>query len=234
MLDNTSVTINDTPIFTDVSLHPKRGEWVSILGRSGCGKSTLLRLLAKLEVVGTTTGTLTPPAQVAWMGQSDLLHDWATVLQNVILPQRIAGRIQPPHITRAKTILDTVGLGDKYDAYPYELSGGQRQRVALVRTLMTDAPVVLMDEPFCALDSITKDTCQTLFHKMLAQKTVIMVTHDCMEALRLSDTIMILNTTLQTVWQAPTPAPRMPTDPEVISGYNTIWNTLTGHTHDTH
>lgn len=228
MLNNVSITIDNTPIFRNVCLCVTPNNWISILGKSGCGKSTLLRILAKLQVAGTVTGDISAPKTVAWMGQQDYLHDWATVLDNALLPKRIAGRITHPHKQRATKLLQQVGIGDKIHAYPYQLSGGQRQRVALVRTLMTDAPVVLMDEPFSALDSITKDTCQNLFYTMLHHKTVIMVTHDCMEALKLSDTVYILDDTLKSVWQATTPAPRLVTDTQVVKGYKTIWQRLMG------
>ncbi len=228
MLQSVSVTLNNTPLFKDVTLSIPQGTWNCILGKSGCGKSTLLRILAKLEVAGTITGTVSAPPQVAWMGQQDYLHDWATALDNALLPKKIQGRIPQTHIKRATELLQQVGLGDKLRAYPYQLSGGQRQRVALIRTLMTDAPVVLMDEPFSALDSITKDRCQGLFYTMLSNKTVLMVTHDCIEALKLSDTIYILDGTLRPVWYGTTPAPRLVNDAEVVQGYDSVWHSLMG------
>ncbi len=228
MLQSVSITIDNTPVFHDVHLSVAPKQWISILGKSGCGKSTLLRILAKLDVAGTVTGSVSPPPQVAWMGQRDYLYDWATALNNAVLAKKIQGRISASDKQRAMALLQQVGLGDKIHAYPYQLSGGQRQRVALVRTLMTDAPVVLMDEPFSALDGITKDMCQGLFYQMLADKTVVMVTHDCMEALKLSDTIYILDGTLHPVWHGATPAPRATTDTAVIRGYDSVWQRLMG------
>ena len=126
------------------------------------------------------------------MAQQDLLVPWQRVVGNVMLGAHWRGRPAPEDRQRAQRLLDQVGLAGKAGQWPDELSGGQRQRVALARTLFEDASVVLMDEPFSAVDAITRLELHDLASRLLADRTVIMVTHDPLEALRLADRILIL------------------------------------------
>lgn len=169
------------------------GTWTCILGVSGCGKSTLLRRVAGLGPAGagTVTGGGRPLAgQVAWMDQRDLLLPWLSALGNVQLGARVRG--EPGDPTRALALLADVGLGGHEAVRPAALSGGMRQRVALARTLMEDRPVVLMDEPFSAVDALTRVRLQSLAARLLRGRTVVLVTHDPWEALRLGHRIHVL------------------------------------------
>ncbi|EEX94841.1 hydroxymethylpyrimidine ABC transporter ATPase component [Vibrio orientalis CIP 102891 = ATCC 33934] len=177
------------------------GQWTCLLGRSGCGKTTLLRYLAgllsdKVEWTGqlALTHGRSLQGQVAYMAQQDLLLPWLNVLDNVLLSRKfdatehssIESQLQ------AERLLDSVGLADYQQAMPSQLSGGMRQRVALARTLMQDKPVVLMDEPFSALDAVTRYKLQNLSASLLKDKTVVLITHDPQEAVRLADQLYLL------------------------------------------
>jgi len=182
-------------LFADFRLALDGGRTLCLLGPSGAGKSTLLRLIAGLLPPSPDThihaGDGRPvTGRVAWMGQQDLLCPWLDVLENVLLGARLRG--QAPDRDRARDLLDAVGLAGRGDARPDELSGGQRQRVALARTLMEDRPLVLMDEPFAALDAITRWRLQALAARLLEGRTVILVTHDPREALRLGHEVRVL------------------------------------------
>lgn len=195
------------------SLDLAAGETVAILGSSGCGKSTLLRLIAGLlpEQPSPLSG------KVAWMAQQDLLLPWLSLQENILLGARLRGEV--PNIALAKTLLARLGLTDRANALPASLSGGMRQRAALARTLMEDRPLVLMDEPFSALDAITRAAMQELASEMLTHRTVLLVTHDPAEACRLADRIIILSgqpSSLQQIAVLPPAAPRDPLSASVL------------------
>ncbi len=203
----------DRTVLAPFSLDLAAGETIAILGASGCGKSTLLRLIA-----GLLPGQPSPLAgQVAWMAQQDLLLPWLSLQDNILLGARLRGEV--PDLALAQTLLARLGLADRATALPASLSGGMRQRAALARTLMEDRPLVLMDEPFSALDAITRAAMQELASEMLAHRTVLLVTHDPAEACRLADRIFILSgqpASLQQVAELPPAAPRDPLSPPIL------------------
>jgi putative hydroxymethylpyrimidine transport system ATP-binding protein len=211
----------DAPLFASLSLTLAGGAWTCLLGASGVGKSTILRLIAGLEAHVTFDGTIRAEdgadlsGRVAYMAQSDLLMPWATVLENTCLGARL--RRQAPDLSRARDLIARVGLSEHIDKRPGALSGGQRQRAALARTLMEDRPVILLDEPFSALDARTRSEMQDLAVELLAGRTVLLVTHDPAEAARLGHAIHILEPSGLTEITPPgAPVPRAIDDPETL------------------
>lgn len=182
------------PLFVDLHFRVEQGEWVVLLGRSGVGKSTLLRAIAGLEQTAITQGHIqfAPHIKAAWLAQQDSLFPWLSVLDNVQLAQHLSGQKNAKTQAKAKELLHAVGMADHWHKPCYQLSGGQRQRVALARTLMQDADLILMDEPFSALDAVTRLQLQNLACELLKEKTVILVTHDPQEAIRLGEKIYVL------------------------------------------
>ena len=175
-------------LFENFSLTIANGRVTALLGRSGVGKSTLLRTIAGLA--RPAAGRVLRSGAVAWMAQDDLLLPWASALDNVVLGARLRG--EALDYARARTLLAEVGLSAQADSLPHTLSGGERQRVALARTLMEDRAIVLMDEPFASLDALTREEVQALAMKLLDGRTVVLVTHDPLEAANLADEIVVL------------------------------------------
>ncbi|GAL23787.1 hydroxymethylpyrimidine ABC transporter ATPase component [Vibrio variabilis] len=192
---------DSSAIFSGLEVRFEPATWTAILGPSGCGKSTLLRYIAGLltDKVEFSAIEFSPPLdvladQVAYMAQQDLLMPWLSVLDNVCLASRLNGKkVDARTLQKALSLLEKVGLADKAASNPNDLSGGQRQRVALARTLMQDKSVVLMDEPFSALDAVTRYKLQALAANLLKDKTVLLITHDPQEALRLGEQILVMN-----------------------------------------
>ncbi|ACZ29463.1 ABC transporter related protein [Xylanimonas cellulosilytica DSM 15894] len=170
-----------------IDLTVRRGEFVALLGRSGSGKSTLLRILAKLDT--EATGTIKVPAQPGVAFQDSRLLPWARVLPNVLLGLRDGDARE-----RARTLLDDVGLGDRARAWPRQLSGGEQQRVALARALAGAPELLLMDEPFGALDALTRIRMHRLLRELVSRysPSVVLVTHDVDEAVLLADRVLVL------------------------------------------
>lgn len=190
-------TIGGKHLFDPLTLALEPGHWTCLLGGSGVGKTTILRLLAGLQSAVNFTGDITstdntPIApRIAYMAQSDLLLPWSTVRENVMLGARLRG--EKPNAEKLDEILERVYLTEHAHKKPSQLSGGQRQRVALARTLLEDKPVILLDEPFSALDAQTRARMQDLAVELLAGRTVLMVTHDPAEAARLSHSVAVLS-----------------------------------------
>lgn len=186
---------NDKPIFKNTSMCIKAGEFVSIIGASGSGKSTLFKLMAGL--LKPNTGEILidgrKQGKVGYMPQKDLLLPWRTVLENVLLPVEVAKESKREKMLQIREWLFRFGLSEYENSYPDELSGGMKQRVAFLRTLMTGKDLLLLDEPFGALDSLTKRNMHNWllgFWEEL-QKTVLFITHDLEEAILLSDRIYL-------------------------------------------
>lgn len=216
-------------LFDDLNAYFAPKQWHSILGSSGVGKSTLLKVIAGIvepvagEILADDNTSLSH--RVAWMAQDDLLLPWLNVLDNICLGYTLRKTKTAEIIAKAQQLLDQVGLAGFESRLPAQLSGGQRQRVALARTLIEDKPIVLIDEPFSALDVVSRLQVQSLFVELLADKTVILVTHDPLEALRLSQTIWLMNSnpvTLQQVVQLASATPRAIDDEEVLYWQNQL------------
>ncbi len=214
----------------DVSLEP--GVLTCLLGRSGIGKSTLLKMLA--GIIPLNTGASVnfrdgrPLAgRVAYMDQRDLLLPWLDVIANVTLGARLRG--ERADIGRAEAILAQVGLQGCENDRPASLSGGMRQRAALARTLMEDRPVVLMDEPFASVDALTRYRLQDLTVELLKGRTVLLVTHDPLEAVRIGERIHVMNgspANLGPPLVLGGNTPRDPTSDIARSGYHDLLNRL--------
>ncbi|WZY00729.1 ABC transporter ATP-binding protein [Bacillus sp. FSL W7-1360] len=186
------------PALQHVSLHVKEGEFVSLLGPSGCGKTTLLSIIAGLLEPIEGTRTIIHPKEattdIGYMLQHDYLFPWLSIEENITLGQRIRGIYDFESKQNALKWLDAFQLTDKKKEFPRALSGGMRQRIALIRMLATNPAVVLLDEPFSALDQQTKLKLENLVSKTLKKenKTTILVTHDIGEAIAMSDRIVLL------------------------------------------
>lgn len=210
-------------LFEDFDLQLPAGRWTCLLGPSGVGKTQLLRLILGLEHgaqgcrVSCSDGrSLTD--RVAYMAQSDLLLPWLNLLDNVTLGNRL--RRQSADRRRALELLKAVGLDQRHRERPAALSGGMRQRAALARTLMEDRAVVIMDEPFSAVDAISRLRLQDLACTMLRGRTVLLVTHDPLEALRVGHHVHVLSGRPAKLGQALTPPgtpPRAPGDEDVLA-----------------
>ncbi len=190
----------DIEALRDITLSAARGEFVSILGASGCGKSTFLRLVAGLDE--PTSGTVRidgractgAPEGLGFVFQRDVLFDWRTILANILLPIEFAGLPVKQYVPRARELLATFGLEGFENRRPWELSGGMRQRTAICRALMNDPQLLLMDEPFGALDALTRDELNVELQRIWekSQKTVLFVTHSIAEAVFLSDRVVVM------------------------------------------
>lgn len=209
------------PVLDDITLTIETGQFVCLLGASGCGKSTLLNLIAGLEV--PSNGTIeVASGRAAVMFQESALFPWLTARRNVELALELRGVTRDRRRSEALELLDVVNLADAADKRPHELSGGMRQRVALARALAQDRQVLLMDEPFAALDAITRD----LLHEQLEQvwretgRTIVFVTHNVREAARLGQRVLLMSSRpgrIVNEWRIDDTGPRRIESPEVAS-----------------
>jgi NitT/TauT family transport system ATP-binding protein len=194
-VQNVSKRFGDGPlVLDDVSVTVAGGEFLCLLGASGCGKSTLLNLVAGLDQ--PTSGVVDVPGHTAaLMFQEPALFPWLTATQNVELAMRLRGIGKKQRQERAQDLLSLVRLQDAGGKRPHELSGGMRQRVAMARALAQDSRVLLMDEPFAALDAITRDVLHEELVRIRQSQslTVLFVTHNVREAVRLGDRVVLLS-----------------------------------------
>lgn len=213
-LDRLAVRLGGESILTPLTHTFAGGQWHVILGRSGTGKSTLLRAIAELLLPESVSGQIridgheSRHGQIALMAQQNDLLPWLTAADNILLGARLRGEV----IKRSTALawLDAIGLAEHADKRPSQLSGGQRQRIALARTLAENRPIILMDEPFSALDAVNRHALQTLAARLLSGKTVLMITHDPAEALRLADTLHILDNAPSRLIPCPLPQEKPP------------------------
>lgn len=230
-LDATSISIKDVDYvypssggdvtaLSSVTLEAKPNEIITIVGPSGCGKSTLLMLVAGLnkptrgEVRIGSKSVDGPDERLGVMFQTDLLLDWRTILQNVLLQSDIRKHDRATSVKRAKELLEIANLTGFEDKYPRELSGGMRQRAAICRTLLHDPGILLMDEPFAALDALTRDQMTTFLESLWEEqpRTILFVTHSIPEAVFLADRVVVMSSrpgTIDKIIDIDLPRPRV-------------------------
>ncbi|MCA0456994.1 MAG: ABC transporter ATP-binding protein [Chloroflexi bacterium] len=206
----------------NINLNIEQGEFISLIGPSGCGKSTLLRVIA--DLIQPTSGTVTVNGKPAPQARKDrdygmvfqnaTLYDWRTILKNVQLPLEIMNYPKPERDRRAREMLSLVELGEFEDKYPWQLSGGMQQRVSIARALSFEPKILLMDEPFGALDEMTRERMNNellRIWKSIKGMTVIFVTHSIAEAVYLSTKVVVLSPRpgrLSEIIDIPLPQPR--------------------------
>ncbi len=224
-------SFEDQMIFRDFNFSLASRQWTALLGASGIGKSTLLRLIAGLEKDYQGKIMLAENTRLAWLAQQDSLFPWLSVLDNVQLQAHLQGKTNPKTQRKAEDLLQAVNMLAHKHKPCYQLSGGQRQRVALARTLMLEADLILMDEPFSALDAVTRLQLQQLARQLLKDKTVLLITHDPQEALRLADRILVLKNHPAQLSDPIVPAstaPRFSQDPQLWQLEQRLFRELLG------
>jgi NitT/TauT family transport system ATP-binding protein len=238
----------ETEALKDITFSVAAGEFVAIIGQSGCGKSTLLSLIS--GILKPTAGAVLvdgksvggPTRKVGYMLQQDYLFEWRTILENAVLGAEIQGADMGKAHAGAKDLLTKYGLGQFLHHLPRQLSGGMRQRVALARTLCTEPDVVLLDEPFSALDSQTRLALADEVTEILRRegKTAILVTHDIAEAISMSERVIVLSRRPGQIksdhpirfasWRGGRPTPfEARNAPEFNQYFNTLWRELEVH-----
>ncbi len=235
----------ETPALTDISFSLNKGEFVAIVGPSGCGKSTLLSLIAGLippekgliKINGRNLKEST--TNIGYMLQHDELFEWRTIYHNVLLGLEVQHMLSAKTRARAHELLDIYGLKNFEKSYPSELSGGMRQRAALIRTLVLEPDILLLDEPFSALDYQTRLTVGDDIGQIIRkeEKSALLVTHDLSEAVSLADRVIVLSgrpacirQTIPLIFdlEQDTPLNRR-NSPEFKNYFNLIWKELNCH-----
>ena len=226
-------------VIQDLSFSVRDGEFLTIIGPSGAGKSTLLNIIAQTDTAtegeivfnGATVTTRDPRAlkpgigrRIGYVTQDDNLLPWRSTLDNVLFALEVQGRLNEETRAHAQMLIRAVGLAGFERYYPHELSGGMRKRTALVRTLVYDPPVILMDEPFAAVDAQTRTQLQADLLKLwnLGRKTIIFVTHDITEAIALGDRALVLSrqpSRIAAEHPIPIPRPRNVNDIFALEGF---------------
>ncbi len=232
-LKDICLSYDNDNLFNQLNLTLPAGQLTCLLGASGVGKSTLLNILAGLEnyhgkITCDNTSAIT--GQIAYMAQTDLLQPWFNALDNALIGYRLRGTLTASVLTNAKKLFTRVGLAGAEKKFPHQLSGGMRQRVALIRTLLEEKPIVLMDEPFSAVDTLTRYQLQTLAAELLKDCTVLLVTHDPLEALRLANDIYLLSgkpAKLNRMMQLDSATPRDMNNPELMHHQAMLYAALT-------
>ena len=187
--------LQETVAIDDITLDVYKGEFLTIVGPSGCGKSTLLNIIGSIDNKTAGDIIVSKDIKIGYMLQSDCLFSWLTILDNSLLGLKINGMLTKDNIDYVKKLLKTYGLGEFMNNYPNSLSGGMKQRVALIRTLALRPDVLLLDEPFSALDYQTRLMVADDVYKIIKNenKTVVMITHDIGEACSVSDRVVVLS-----------------------------------------
>ena len=179
----------------NINLNVYEGEFLVIVGPSGCGKSTLLNIIGKIDDKSDGKVKINEGIKIGYMLQSDCLFSWLTILDNALLGLKIKKLLSEENINYVKELLSTYGLSNFMESYPNSLSGGMKQRVALIRTLALKPDILLLDEPFSALDYQTRLAVADDVYKIIKKekKTVIMITHDVSEAVSIADRVVVLS-----------------------------------------
>ncbi|MFG2077055.1 ABC transporter ATP-binding protein [Nonomuraea maritima] len=218
-IDGAGVTYGHTVALAETHLDVKDGEFITLVGPSGCGKTTLMNVIAGLQapttgrVIMDGTDITGKPGHAGYMFQKDHLIPWRTVTGNIVLGAALTGRATKADRAAARELATRYGLGDFVDHYPHALSGGMRQRVALMRTLAFHKDVLLLDEPFGALDAQTRLDMQQWLLDVWADsgRTILFITHDVDEAVFLADRVVVMSPRpgrIQAVHHVPLPRPR--------------------------
>ena len=238
----------ETPVLNDINFSLEQGTFTAIVGPSGCGKSTILNLISGLirpekgQILIKGHPVSGPDRNIGYMLQKDHLFEWRTVRSNVLLGLEIRHRATPENTARVDALLEAYGLAPFRNARPSELSGGMRQRAALIRTLALDPALLLLDEPFSALDYQTRLNVADDIGQIIRteQKTALLVTHDISEAVSMADRVIILSRRparirriVPVTFALPERTPMACRDaPEFKTYFNLIWKELNGHDGD--
>lgn len=193
VLEGVCKSFGDTEVLNNISLEVCKGEHVTVLGPSGCGKSTMMNLLT--GILSADAGTVTVNGKIGYMQQKDLLLPWKTCMENVILPELLAGTPKEDAAEKVRPYFKKFLLDGYEDRYPSEMSGGMRQRASFLRTFLSSGDILLLDEPFGAVDSITRGTLQQWLIDVTQTLglTIFMITHDIEEAILLSDRVYVMS-----------------------------------------
>lgn len=229
---------NELIALNNITLDVINGEYLSIVGPSGCGKSTLLSILSGIDKQSSGTITTFQECRIGYMLQEDCLFPWLTILDNCLIGLKITNELTPENINYVKELLTTYGLEKFINSYPSNLSGGMRQRVALIRTLALKPDILLLDEPFSALDYQTRLAVSDDVYKIIksTKKTVIMITHDIAEAISMSDRVVVLTerpSEVKTIYNINLTNRTTPINnrkcPEFSTYYEEIWKAIDHH-----